>query len=593
MRMKEYRIKRLAELLFIGLPVICFFSCSNSDSDKESTNNYNNPSISVDVSVEGVVWSDETTITRANDEVKETVIPINDELEIVATFEPDYDVITKTRAALESLENGTAYRVIAYKQGGAGIAEQYVRHADFKVGTASAPNTPFLLPNGCTYDIVCYSNGTATLGTFDKESYEFTYATGGMPLYCKTTLVVPAEVDAVELPITFKHMDSMVKVTVKNATDYLTMTEVAGVKIGPHYNTMNLKLSDGHRIDSGGASSTQEVTMQALSGGIGDQCESIDYVSVFSHDGVLTTTPFINIQTIKLKNIQGTESIISDKILNGPANWINGCRYKATFTLKTTNGYTMTVLTSAPVDVSKYVKIELTNLSGGTTSTNPASSVTFTGPLGSYAKAGYKYGTGASPELNVLKHYLFAGWEMKKTSSSDWMGCSTANAIALEPSKEKNGYQYRALFLADNRTINYKWKLVGVDINGVSGKHEQEGEFTHQAFQPLDGFVSVQDNSHDSGSTYKYYTCIGSKFKNGWQTVYRSVDPAFVGWAFVCNDDEFVPFDDLPGTDTDLRTHEIRIYVNWAMYEQRDPESAAEWEDFDLWVHNMESEAGL
>lgn len=581
MNIKKSTIKGLIKLLPILSLAICI-SCNNSDFDKGIDNNYDNPSIPVNVNIEGVSWENETPISRSmTDEIKKTVIPINEELELIATLEPDYSVTEKTRAST-SLANGIAYRVIAYKQNGAGKSGDYVAHADFKIGTP--PNEAFYLPWGCTYDIVCYSNGTGTLGAFDKETHQYTYASGNMPLYCKTTLTIPVESTTIPLNITLKHVDSMVQVIVKNATNNFSITNVSGVTAKAHYNTINVKLSSGHRSNPGGTSSSQSITMKTPSSGVNNQSES-DYISIFSHDDVLSTVPSININTIKLKNGAGKEYTVSNKSLNGPSKWASGSRYKVTFVLKATDQYTITTSIEDNSDISKYANIRLTNISGGTTTANPANTVTFTGPFGSYATAGYEYKTGADATLNQLKHYHFSNWTINK--GSVWEYYSADPTILLEQSKEKNGYRYKANFNPDRRTINYNWVVAGYSINGATStnKYEKSGSFQQAAYQPLYNFHSV-GNGGGIISKSGWLLVIGSKTRTGWRLVYQVFYGPNTGWALGLNDSGFVPFDDLPGDDPNTRTHEIRIYVRDSGNMMIAPKSDAEWENFDTWINN-------
>ena len=579
MNTKEYIMKRLTNLLYV-LPFAICISCSNSERNEGYVNNYNNPAIPINVKVEGITWQ-EAAITRAADEIKKTIIPVNDELEIVATVEPDYEATAKTRAKT-TLTAGATYRVIAYEQGGAGNAAKYIKHADFTVGTTLAE--PFTLPRGCSYDIVCYSNNEAgALGAFDEETFEFSYAAGKMPLYCKTTLTIPENAETTALNITFKHVDSTVRVVVNNQTDNLSMTEVSGVTIGAHYNKMKVKLSDGHRNNPGGTPSSLPITMNTPTSG-NELCESTSEISIFSHNEDPANS--VKVGTLKLEK-GGQEYIISDKTINVP-NWVSGYKYKVEFKF-TTPERTLTVSAvqespNGAIELSDVITIKGSNQSGGTVTYNTSgTTMTFKGKLGDYVTASYEYKEGHD---GLRKRIFFSKWEVDKKNTGAWTEISTDpdEKILLKTSKETNGYKYRARFIPDNRIIHYKWKVQGIRIPGsYPPVYTYEGEMTCKAYEILPIFFIFNGNTLPG----QHLLVVGSKLKDGWKLRYQ--DSIWAGKSIGMNDTCFASFDELPGTETSGRVHEMRLYVSPAAVGGKfinPPANVAEWEDYDTWVNN-------
>ncbi|WP_288361959.1 hypothetical protein [uncultured Bacteroides sp.] len=580
--MKIKLFKVLTSVLLLAI----YSGCDNKDLDEVNANNYNNPSIPVDIKVKGVDWEEETAITRTTDEIKKTIIPVNDELEIVATVEPDYEATAKTRAKT-TLTVGATYRVIAYEQGGAGNAAKYIKHADFNVGTT--PNKPFTLPLGCTYDIVCYSNNeTGALDTFDKETYEFSYATGKMPLYCKTTLTIPANASTTALDITFKHIESAVKVIVQGQTEELSIKQVTGVTIGDHYNKIKMNLS-GRRNNPGTVPSTLSVPMNEITGGNSNRWES-NTIHIISHDDIPSPTLFVRFPTIKLENSEGKEFTISDKELN-PVKFEMAKKYKATLTVTTTRSYTITVSTREEDgnSLNNYANINLRN-SGGTVTNNGSNNVTFDGKLGANATASYVYKQGIGE--NYLQHYLFSGWKKFNTASGTWdkIADASTNSIQLNPSNDENGAKYAAYFTRDMRKINYHYMAVGDYLQGgtnTEGETIINNTLQQEAYKEFNPLIWIGSKSgvlpYNKGI---WHIVAGIKMRTGWKMLMEEKYTEDKAWGYGIDDRLFVPFDELPG-GAEPRENKIRLYAAFypdaTLTSTRAPQNDAEWENYAVW----------
>lgn len=140
------------------LPVVAILlltSCNKDDNSNE------NDQVALNVSVLGVNEGDENP--ELVSEVKEGVTGNL----IKATLER----LPATKKGAETLEDGTTYRVIAFKEGDI-TAAGYVNHGDFVMGTASAVSN-FNIPANATYSFVCYSlNSKQALPAFDKNALD-------------------------------------------------------------------------------------------------------------------------------------------------------------------------------------------------------------------------------------------------------------------------------------------------------------------------------------------------------------------------------------------------------------------------------------
>lgn len=269
--------------------------CNSEDSLPINYNNYTNSTIPVFVGVNGIVEEAEENLTRTLEKEASTVlIPVNEELGIVATLEPE--AIAQTRS-LQFLGEGIKYRVIAYKENDVS-AGGYIAHADYTVGN-NAPD--FWLPVNCTYTFVCYSYGSESLDDFDVNATEVVFSENDTPLYCKWNEEITESNN--NLTVELKYRISQVRVVVDASTSGYNITSCSG-ELTPSYTDATLSYANGNLKKRTVPASQKTLVWSSVD----KQRISSEPVNVFTHGEIVT----INLNTIALATLP-TETVLKDK----------------------------------------------------------------------------------------------------------------------------------------------------------------------------------------------------------------------------------------------------------------------------------------
>lgn len=250
------RKKMKQKMKWFYLPVFLFVTSLliGCDHEEESAI-FGTEDVRVKIVVNGIEEDVDKATTRSA-EVKSTMheFDLDKEHTLMAVIAPQTSVATRVAT---SLENGTKFRVIAYRKNEIS-AEGYVNSAEFVIGE---PDPNFVLPVG-DYTFICYSYNNTLSPLFDKNQTSLLVDSDKDFLYQKKNVDITS--DMAPLGITFKHCFTMVNLTI-DASVTGKKINACNASIQGTSRAARISLSDGSYIAETSGSSISSTSFRFLS----------------------------------------------------------------------------------------------------------------------------------------------------------------------------------------------------------------------------------------------------------------------------------------------------------------------------------------
>ncbi len=206
---------------------------------------------SVKVSLSGITEEEESA-TRQAESINKQTIDFHEGTSISCTISQE---IPSMERAVQSIPDGTTYRVIVYKNSVS--TSNWVASKQFSAGTAT--DNVFKFSSGGTYIFVCYSfNNTSNLPFDGSTGTLLANVNGNVDLlYKEITMNITDGTGASQnvLNIVFGHAFSRIKV--KFVSQIGNITNLTGVNLNPHFETANLDFSNATLTYSGSSISKE------------------------------------------------------------------------------------------------------------------------------------------------------------------------------------------------------------------------------------------------------------------------------------------------------------------------------------------------